>query len=91
MLRNMGLCQFPTGASQLSATSQTNGDKTFTFLWKETCGPTVSAPKRKGFGSAILLDGAKQFGAHVALNYEPEGLHYELRLPLSAVEATNKA
>lgn len=68
-----------------------NGDKTFTFLWKETCGPTVSAPKRKGFGSAILLDGAKQFGAHVALNYEPEGLHYELRLPLSAVEATNKA
>lgn len=68
-----------------------NGDESFTFLWKETGGPRVSGPGRKGFGSAILLDGARQFGAHVALNYEPEGLRYELRFPLSAVEAANKA
>ena len=67
-----------------------NGERTFTFLWKETGGPTVSAPKRKGFGGTILLDGAKQLGAHVALNYEPKGLRYELRLPLTAVEAANK-
>ena len=66
-----------------------DGGKTFTFLWKEIGGPTVSAPKRKGFGSTILLDGAKQFGAHVALNYEPDGLQYELRFPLTAVEAAN--
>ena len=51
----------------------------------------VLAPERKGFGSTILLDGAKQFGAKVSLNYEPKGLHYELRFPLSAVEAANKA
>jgi two-component sensor histidine kinase len=70
---------------------QGNGDETLTFLWKETGGPTVSAPKRKGFGSAILLDGAKQFDAWVALNYEPAGLRYQLRLPLGAVEAANDA
>ena len=67
------------------------GDGTFTFIWKEAGGPTVSAPNRNGFGNTILLDGAKQFGAHVALNYEPEGLRYELRFPLNAIEATNNA
>jgi PAS domain S-box-containing protein len=66
------------------------GDGTLTFSWKELGGPTVSAPKRKGFGSTILLDGAKPFGAKVSLNYEPKGLRYELRFPLSAVEAANK-
>ena len=66
-------------------------DGAFTFSWKEIGGPTVSAPRRKGFGSTILLDGAKQFGAKASLNYEPKGLRYELRFPLSAVEATNKA
>jgi two-component sensor histidine kinase len=64
---------------------------TFSFLWKESGGPTVSAPRRKGFGSAILLDAAKQFGQHVALNYDPDGLRYELRLSLGAIEAANSA
>jgi hypothetical protein len=58
---------------------RTNGDGTFSFLWKETGGPPVLAPNRKGFGSTILLDGAKQFASHAALNYEPDGLRYELR------------
>jgi PAS domain S-box-containing protein len=63
---------------------------TFSFLWKETCGPKVSAPKRKGFGSVILLEGAQQFAEHVALEYEPDGLRYEARFPLNAIEATVK-
>jgi PAS domain S-box-containing protein len=67
---------------------RTNGDGTFVFLWKETGGPKVSAPQRKGFGSAILIDVAKQFGEQVSLIYEPEGLRYQLHFPLSAIEAT---
>ncbi len=65
-----------------------NGDGTFSFLWKESGGPVVVPPKRKGFGSVILLDAARQFGKQVALNYNPEGLRYELRFPLSAIEAS---
>lgn len=87
-----GALSVPNGRISIECdVRRANGDGTFAFLWKETGGPTVSAPKRKGFGSAILLDGAKQFGAHVALNYEPEGLRYELRFPLTAVEAANTA
>jgi hypothetical protein len=33
------------------------------------------------------VDSAKQFGRHVALNYEPDGLSYELLLPVSAIAA----
>ena len=87
-----GALSVPNGRVSIECDVQrANGDESFTFLWKETGGPTVSEPERKGFGSAILLDGARQFGAHVALNYEPEGLRYELRFPLSAVEAANEA
>lgn len=68
-----------------------NGNGTFSFLWKEIGGPPVSAPNHEGFGSTILLDGSKQFASHVALNYAPDGLRYELRCPLSAIEAANPA
>jgi PAS domain S-box-containing protein len=61
-------------------------DGTFSFLWKETGGPIVLPPKRKGFGSTILLERAKQFGNRVALDYEPDGLRYEVSFPLSAIE-----
>ncbi len=66
-----------------------NGHRTFSFLWAETGGPMVKAPKRKGFGSSILLDSAKHFGEGVKLDYNPQGLRYELRFPLRAIVATD--
>jgi two-component sensor histidine kinase len=65
-----------------------NGDGTFSFQWKETGGPPILLPpKRKGFGSVILLDGAKQFGQLVALHYDPDGLQYDLQFPLRTIAA----
>ncbi len=66
---------------------RTNGDAVFSFLWKERGGPRVSVPKRKGFGSSILLDAAEHFGQHAALDYNAQGLTYEIQLPLSTIEA----
>ena len=66
-----------------------NGERKFSFLWAETGGPMVTAPKRKGFGSSILLDSAKQFGEGVKLDYNPQGLRYELRFPLRAIVTTD--
>lgn len=63
-----------------------NAHATFSFLWKEIGGPAVVPPVRKGFGSTILLDLAKQFGPHVALSYKPDGVVYEVRYPLSTIE-----
>jgi two-component sensor histidine kinase len=39
-----------------------NGDEQFLFRWSEKGGPAVVEPMRKGFGTTILLDAAKQFG-----------------------------
>jgi PAS domain S-box-containing protein len=86
-----GALSVPDGRISIECNiERANGDGTFSFLWKETGGPIVSVPKRKGFGSVILLDEAKQFGQHVALNYDPQGLSYERRFPLSAIEAATK-
>jgi two-component sensor histidine kinase len=63
---------------------QLNGKQIFSMSWKESGGPVVRKPRRKGFGSTILIDGAKSFGTEARLAFEPDGLRYELRLPLHA-------
>ena len=67
-----------------------NGGGTFTFVWRETRGPAVTKPTRRGFGSVILLDSAKHFGQSVELDYTPRGLCYELQVQLNTIEASNK-
>jgi two-component sensor histidine kinase len=65
-----------------------DGRGTFTFVWRETGGPAVTKPTRRGFGSVILLDSAKHFGQSVKLDYTPRGLRYELQLQLNTIEAS---
>jgi PAS domain S-box-containing protein len=67
-----------------------NGGGTFRFVWRETGGPAVSKPTRRGFGSFILLDSAKHFGQSVDLDYAPRGLCYELQVHLNTIAASNK-
>ena len=62
-----------------------NGSGSFVFLWTEHGGPRVAPPARRGFGSAILLDAAQQFG-RVTVEYRPDGLIYQLQLDLSAID-----
>jgi PAS domain S-box-containing protein len=83
-----GALSVPTGRVAVAFdVERAKGQSTFSFLWKETGGPKVSTPKRKGFGSVILLEGARQFAEHVALEFEPDGLRYTARFPLDAIEA----
>jgi PAS domain S-box-containing protein len=84
-----GALSTPDGRISVEGSIERENDHgTFSFLWKEAGGPKVSAPKRKGFGSAILHDFAKQFGRRVKMSYDPEGLRYEVSFPLGAIEAT---
>jgi two-component sensor histidine kinase len=68
-------------------TEGTDGKRQLRFEWKESGGPTVKEPTRKGFGSAILFEIAKGFGQDVQAKYEPGGLTYQVRLLLSGIEA----
>jgi PAS domain S-box-containing protein len=67
-----------------------NGGGTFSFAWKEIGGPLLNQPTRRGFGSVIILEAAKQFASDVVLDYLPQGLSYRLVLQLSAIEALAK-
>jgi two-component sensor histidine kinase len=58
----------------------------FSFSWQETGGPQVTAPERTGFGTR-LLKSALGGDAPPRLEYAPQGLHYTLESPLSAVVA----
>ena len=47
----------------------------------------MTKPTRRGFGSVIVLDSAKHFGQSVELDYTPQGMCYELQLPLNTIES----
>jgi PAS domain S-box-containing protein len=82
-----GALSAPTGRVAIAFDVERAKGATLSFLWKETGGPKVSPPKRKGFGSVILLEGARQFAEHIALEFESDGLRYAARFPLAAIEA----
>ena len=46
----------------------------------------MAVPNRKGFGSIILVESAKQFAHSVELDFAPQGLRYDLQLQLNAIE-----
>jgi two-component sensor histidine kinase len=69
------------------STERMNGDAFFKFMWTEHGGPPVVVPSRKGFGTAIIIDAAKQFAQNVSMNYDPNGLRYELQVPLRNIQA----
>ena len=57
-----GALSSPDGRVSISGKlDRHNGSPSFLFSWKESGGPRISLPTRKGFGSVILLDSAKQF------------------------------
>jgi two-component sensor histidine kinase len=64
-----------------------NGRGQLRFEWTESGGPPVSPPARKGFGSTILFEVAKQFSQDVQAKFSPEGFTYQLRSLLTGIEA----
>ncbi len=52
--------------------------------WLERGGPVVVLPERRGFGVRLIKDGVtREVGGAATLDFRPEGLICELRLPLS--------
>jgi len=65
---------------------QAQGDETHNLVleWVERGGPPVFVPKRRGFGTRLLEGGlARDLGGEASLTYQPKGLSYALRVPLS--------
>ncbi|WP_195904250.1 sensor histidine kinase [Microvirga lotononidis] len=52
--------------------------------WRESGGPPVEPPSRKGFGSRLIQDGmARELNGVVRLSYDPDGVACAIDVPLS--------
>ncbi len=61
-----------------------NGRPGLVLEWVERGGPPVFAPKRQGFGTRLLERGiVRDLAGEASLSYQPKGLTYSLRVPLS--------
>lgn len=59
----------------------------FYLRWVERDGPSVSEPKRKGFGSRMIKTAfAQSVGGDAAWHYRPDGLECEILIPATALD-----
>lgn len=61
-------------------------DRRFAFEWRETGGPPVKPPRKKGFGASIISAvAADAFDCEPRMHYAPEGFSYRIEAPLARV------
>ena len=95
LLLTMCLHELATNAAKYGALSNGSGqvhvgwellnngsERKVRLAWRESGGPPVSAPRRKGFGSVLIEQGFAGYGDAV-FDFQPEGLRCSLELSLS--------
>ena len=61
------------------------------FVWRESGGPLVTKPSRRGFGSRLIERGlAADLGGTAALRFDPDGLSCEIEASLAAIRAPER-
>jgi two-component sensor histidine kinase len=66
-------------------------DARLNLEWRESGGPIVTSPARRGFGLRLLTRALDQFGGSVEITFEPTGLICRLSAPLPEDDARNIA
>lgn len=62
------------------------GGRWLRLLWREKDGPTVTPPKRKGFGSRVIEQGLPhELGGEVDIDYRPDGIVCTIEVPAPQV------
>lgn len=82
---------FSNSHGRVTVTSEcaNDGDQRLLAIeWRETGGPPVTPPVRRGFGTKLIEQVIKKtFRADVIIDFRPEGLVCRMILPRAAVEA----
>lgn len=90
----LALHELATNAARFGALSRPGGHVTVEWSidqgaaldlsWRESGGPEVFSPSRRGFGSRLIERGAaRELGGHVRLDFNPGGVACAFHLPLS--------
>jgi PAS domain S-box-containing protein len=79
-----GALSTPNGCVDVAWAAHADGDAVV-IDWRETGGPAVDAPRRRGFGSRLIELGlTREMGGEARLDFLPQGLWCHICLPLSA-------
>jgi PAS domain S-box-containing protein len=71
---------------------RSGGGALVTLGWRESGGPAVTPPERRGFGRIVIERmAARTLGGEVELDYRPEGLVWSLRFITGDEEAEDRA
>jgi len=83
----------PRGRVTVTFEGMSEGDERLLSIeWRETGGPPVKPPVRRGFGTAFIEQVIKMtFHAEVSVDYRPEGLVCRMTLPRAKVEEIPEA
>ncbi|HEX8064700.1 MAG TPA: HWE histidine kinase domain-containing protein [Allosphingosinicella sp.] len=97
----MALHELGTNAAKYGALSKEGGRVTIAWtqegdrlnlVWRESGGPPVHTPSRRGFGSRLIERGlAADLGGSAVLLFDPAGLRCEIEASLAAVRAPERA
>ncbi|TYC92950.1 response regulator [Novosphingobium sp. BW1] len=68
-----------TGTVSLSWTRE---GEWISLCWQEAGGPPVVKPERRGFGSSLIEGSLAADGARIHADYAPEGVRWDLMVPL---------
>ena len=80
-----GALTVPTGRVDASWEQGPDG---FRFVWRESGGPIVSVPERRGFGSRLVERVlAADFRGTATIDFAPEGVCFTLSAPALAISA----
>ena len=75
-----GALSTPSGKATLDCKLS---DGVITLIWRETGGPPVSPPTRRGFGTRLIEQGlARELNGSVHLDYQQDGVVCTIRFPL---------
>jgi PAS domain S-box-containing protein len=84
--RKHGALSVPNGRLSVSWQVRTNGGRNLLLEWKETGGPRVRAPKRRGFGTTLIERTLETHGGEASVVYDSQGMTANIGLPLPQEE-----
>ena len=97
----LALHELATNAAKYGALSAAAGrieirwrdeDGHLRLVWRESGGPTVEPPTKRGFGTRMLERGlAADLGGTATLDFDPAGLICEIEASLSAIRAPERS
>ncbi|RIA47687.1 PAS domain-containing protein [Dichotomicrobium thermohalophilum] len=77
-----GALSVPEGVVSVACSLREGEPDTLVCKWKETGGPQVHPPSRKGFGSTLIEETARSdLGGTASLSYPPDGAECVIRFP----------